>query len=44
VTRTFRNKILGVVASGKKILFEGGRKMNWEVKYYPEYWDRKKLA
>jgi 2-iminobutanoate/2-iminopropanoate deaminase len=44
VTPTFRNKILGVVATGKKILFEGGRKMNWEVKYYPEYWDGKKLA
>jgi len=24
--------------------FKGGRKMEWEVKYYPEYWDGKKLA
>jgi len=27
-----------------ELAFEGGREMNWELKYYPEYWGGKKLA
>jgi 2-iminobutanoate/2-iminopropanoate deaminase len=26
------------------ILYDGGKEMNWDVKYYPEYWVGKKLA